>query len=118
MFLNSVLVLNFLSLLLFYFINFPFCLVHVVLLVLLRARPKTRWYALKPTVYFKVDYVESQFRSTRDFVCSNPALEYLAGGMNYQLEHHLFPTMPRYMYPKLVPVVKQFAAENNLPYKV
>lgn len=66
----------------------------------------------------QVDYVESQFRSTRDFVCSNPGLEYLAGGMNYQLEHHLFPTMPRYMYPKLVPVIKKFAAENNLPYKV
>jgi len=66
----------------------------------------------------KVDYVESQFRSTRDFVCSNPGLEYLAGGMNYQLEHHLSPTMPRYMYPKLVPVIKKFAAENNLPYKV
>jgi len=66
----------------------------------------------------KVDYVESQLRSTRDFVCSNPLFEYLSGGMNYQVEHHLFPTMPRYKYPALVPVLKKFAAENNLPYKV
>lgn len=35
-----------------------------------------------------------QFRSTRDAVCSNPFSEWLWGGMQYQLEHHLFPTMP------------------------
>mmetsp|Transcript_47851 Transcript_47851/g.108585 ORF Transcript_47851/g.108585 Transcript_47851/m.108585 type:complete len:490 (+) Transcript_47851:99-1568(+) len=66
----------------------------------------------------KVDYVESQFRSTRDFVCSNPLFEYLSGGMNYQVEHHLFPTMPRYKYPALVPILKDFAAKNNLTYRV
>ncbi len=33
----------------------------------------------------KVDFVETQLRSTRDFVCSNPLFEYLAGGMNYQV---------------------------------
>lgn len=66
----------------------------------------------------EADYVESQFRSTRDFVCSNPFFEYLSGGMNYQLEHHLFPTMPRYKYPKLIPIVKQFAKENGLEYRV
>jgi hypothetical protein len=36
----------------------------------------------------------------------------------FQLEHHLFPTMPRYKYPALVPVIKQFALDNGLPYKV
>jgi len=66
----------------------------------------------------KADFVETQFRTTRDFVCSNPIFEYFAGGMNYQLEHHLFPTMPRYKYPALVPVIKQFAAENGFEYKV
>jgi len=66
----------------------------------------------------KVDYVESQLRSTRDFECSNPLFEYLSGGMNYQVEHHLFPTMPRYKYPALVPIIKQFAADHGLPYKV
>ena len=37
---------------------------------------------------------------------------------NSQVEHHLFPTMPRYKYPALVPVVKAFAAAHGLPYKV
>lgn len=66
----------------------------------------------------KLGYVESQFRSTRDFVCSNPLFEYLSGGMNYQLEHHLFPTMPRYRYPKLVPILKRWAEEQGLEYRV
>lgn len=37
--------------------------------------------------------------------------------MQYQLEHHLFPTIPRYKYRDLVPLVKQFAEENDLEYK-
>jgi fatty acid desaturase len=65
----------------------------------------------------KVDFVENQLRATRDFDCSNPLNEYLAGGMNYQIEHHLFPTMPRYKYPALQKVLKKFASENNLTYR-
>ncbi|CAN0270706.1 unnamed protein product [Ectocarpus fasciculatus] len=37
--------------------------------------------------------------------------------MQYQLEHHLFPTLPRYKYRHLVPLVKKFAEENGLEYK-
>jgi len=64
------------------------------------------------------EFVHGQFRSTRDAVCSNPFSEWLWGGMQYQLEHHLFPTMPRYKYPKLVPLVKKFAEENNLDFRI
>jgi len=64
------------------------------------------------------EFVEGQFRSTRDAVCSNPFSEWLWGGMQYQLEHHLFPTMPRYRYPALVPHVKKFAEENGLEFRI
>lgn len=37
--------------------------------------------------------------------------------MQYQLEHHLFPTIPRYKYRDLVPLVKKFADDNGLEYK-
>jgi len=47
----------------------------------------------------KYDFVEAQFRSTRDATCNNPISHILWGGMQWQLEHHLFPTMPRYRYP-------------------
>lgn len=63
------------------------------------------------------EFCDAQYRSTRDAVCSNPFSEWLWGGMQYQLEHHLFPTMPRYKYPALVPHVKKFAEDNNLEFR-
>ena len=38
--------------------------------------------------------------------------------MQYQLEHHLFPTMPRYNYPAMRPRIHQFAKENGMQYHV
>lgn len=64
----------------------------------------------------KYNYVVDQFRTTRGVYCRNPLSEYFFGGMQYQLEHHLFPTMPRYYYPALRPLVRKFAEENGLQY--
>ncbi len=66
----------------------------------------------------KYDFVEAQFRSTRNAACNNPLSNILWGGMQWQLEHHLFPTMPRYKYPALAARVKEFAAEQQLEYRV
>jgi fatty acid desaturase len=64
----------------------------------------------------KYHYVNDQFRTTRGVYCGNLFSEYFFGGMQYQLEHHLFPIMPRYHYPALRPLVRKFAEENNLQY--
>jgi len=65
------------------------------------------------------DYVKAQFNSTRDAdVSKNKFVQWLWGGMDTQLEHHLFPSMPRYKYHKLRPLVQQFAAANNLDYRI
>lgn len=45
-------------------------------------------------------------------------IDWLWGGLNYQIEHHLFPTMPRHNLAKVMPMVKNFCAENDLPYMV
>ena len=50
-------------------------------------------------------------------MCSNPFSEWLWGGMQYQLEHHLFPTMPRYRYPQLVPHVRALCEEHGVEYR-
>ena len=63
-------------------------------------------------------FVSDQFRTTRGIIIDNYFMAYLFGGMQYQLEHHLFPTMPRYYYPKLRPMIKAFAEKNNLDYKL
>lgn len=60
---------------------------------------------------------QTQFMGTRDVICPDWITEYIFGGMQYQLEHHLFPTMPRYKYRSLAPVVEKWAKENGLDYK-
>jgi fatty acid desaturase len=64
---------------------------------------------------YQPDWVTAQFQSTRNAVLTNPFSEWLWGGMQYQLEHHLFPSMPRSKYPKLRERIMQFAKDNNVP---
>eukprot|EP00094_Tigriopus_californicus_P014465 TCALIF_14052-PA protein Name:"Similar to fadB Delta(5) fatty acid desaturase B (Dictyostelium discoideum)" AED:0.05 eAED:0.05 QI:0/1/0/1/1/1/2/0/327 len=51
---------------------------------------------------------------------SNVAGEFLCflnGGLNYQIEHHLFPRIHHGHYPKIAPVVKEFCQEKGIPYQ-
>jgi fatty acid desaturase len=64
---------------------------------------------------YQGDWVTAQFLSTRNAVTTNPFSEWLWGGMQYQLEHHLFPSMPRNKYPMLRERMMQFATDNNIP---
>lgn len=64
---------------------------------------------------YQPDWVQAQFWSTRNAVMTNPFSEWLWGGMQYQLEHHLFPSMPRAKYPALSKRLKQFAKDNSIP---
>eukprot|EP01116_Phalansterium_solitarium_P016175 TRINITY_DN36_c0_g1_i1.p1 TRINITY_DN36_c0_g1~~TRINITY_DN36_c0_g1_i1.p1 ORF type:complete len:391 (+),score=133.43 TRINITY_DN36_c0_g1_i1:130-1302(+) len=62
-------------------------------------------------------FVEDQFRTTRDVHSDNVLFNYLWGGMQFQLEHHLFPTMPKYRYQALVPLLQKWARENGVEYR-
>ena len=64
---------------------------------------------------YQPDWVQAQFMSTRNAVTTNPFSEWLWGGMQYQLEHHLFPSMPRSKYPALKGILQEFAEKNNIP---
>lgn len=64
---------------------------------------------------YQPDWVTAQYQSTRNAVTTNPFSEWIWGGMQYQLEHHLFPSMPRSKYPKLKPILQKFAEDNNIP---
>ncbi|KAJ9529208.1 hypothetical protein QJQ45_007866 [Haematococcus lacustris] len=62
------------------------------------------------------DFVTSQMVSTRNI---NPGLlaDWLMGGLNYQIEHHLFPTMPRHSFSRVRRDIMEFCARHNLPYE-
>jgi len=38
------------------------------------------------------------------------------GGLNYQIEHHLFPSMPRANLRRAQPIVQRFCLDNQIPY--
>ena len=44
-------------------------------------------------------------------------LDYSAGGLNYQIEHHLFPTLPRHNLSKVQQKVQQLCEKHGLHYE-
>jgi fatty acid desaturase len=56
-----------------------------------------------------------QITSTRNIIPSWPIF-YLMGGLNFQIEHHLFPTMSRFKSAETRMIVKEFCKERNIPY--
>jgi fatty acid desaturase len=42
--------------------------------------------------------------------------DYFYSGLNYQIEHHLFPTMPRVNFSRVKPIVTQFCQERSIPF--
>ena len=45
-----------------------------------------------------------------------PFTDAALGGLNYQIEHHLFPSMPRANLRRAQPIVQRFCAERGIPY--
>ena len=59
---------------------------------------------------------EYQMRTTSNFANSNPIVNFLAGGLNFQIEHHLFPQICHIHYKEIKPIVRSTAIEHGLPY--
>ncbi len=59
-----------------------------------------------------------QVESTVDFCPDNPVLTWLLGGLNFQIEHHLFPRVPHTHYPKIAHIVRRTADKYDVRYTV
>ena len=57
-----------------------------------------------------------QLYTTANFSSSSPLAAFITGGLNQQVEHHLFPNICSCHYPKLGEIVKETAKEFNHPY--
>jgi len=44
-------------------------------------------------------------------------IDFMHGFLNYQIEHHLFPSMPLSYYQKMQPIVKEICKKHNLEYR-
>jgi fatty acid desaturase len=63
----------------------------------------------------QVSYLERQVLSSRN-ITPNPFWDFVFGGLNYQVEHHLFPNMPRVNFSRARQFVKPFCIEHGLGY--
>jgi len=57
-----------------------------------------------------------QVKTTCDFSPNSRVISWLVGGLNYQIEHHLFPRVSHVHYPALSKIVKEKCEAFNLPY--
>ena len=62
------------------------------------------------------DWAVNQLYNTANFAPKSTWFSWYVGGLNFQVEHHLFPNISHVHYKKLSEIVKQTAAEYDLPY--
>ena len=57
-----------------------------------------------------------QLETTSNYANGSSLLSWYAGGLNFQIEHHLFPHICHIHYKKIAPIVKATAKEFGIPY--
>lgn len=62
------------------------------------------------------DWAAHQLKTTADFAQKSIFFSWFVGGLNFQVEHHLFPNICHVHYKKIAPIIKKTAQEFNLPY--
>jgi linoleoyl-CoA desaturase len=59
-----------------------------------------------------------QVETTVDFSPGNPVITWYVGGLNYQIEHHLFPRVSHVHYPRIARIVAQACRRHGIRYNV
>lgn len=63
----------------------------------------------------KIDYLRRQVLTSRN-IRGGPFVDVALGGLNYQIEHHLFPSMPRPNLRRAQPIIRDYCAEVGVAY--
>ena len=64
------------------------------------------------------DWAIHELHTTSDFARNNLFLNWYVGGLNFQIEHHLFPNISHIHYRKIAPIVERTAKEYGLNYNL
>lgn len=64
------------------------------------------------------NWFEHQLQNTSNFSPNSPVLSWFIGGLNYQIEHHLFPNISHVHYRKISKIIAETAKDYDLPYYV
>lgn len=89
-------------------LSFVFQLAHIV--------PKTETPLPDEGGNMKNTWAIHQLYTTANFAPKNWFINFYTGGLNHQVEHHIFPHISHIHYKKIANIVKETAKEFNLPY--
>lgn len=62
------------------------------------------------------NFLKHQVKTAQNFGRGSIFCYIYSGGLNYQIEHHLFPFVNHCHLPMLAPAVKEICAKHNVPY--
>lgn len=62
------------------------------------------------------EWAAHQVKTTSNFAPKNKIISWLVGGLNFQVEHHLFPRVSHVHYPAISKIVEEKCKEYQLPY--
>lgn len=57
-----------------------------------------------------------QLKTTANFATRNKFISWWVGGLNFQIEHHLFPKISHVHYPAISKIIKRACSEFGIPY--
>lgn len=72
--------------------------------------------ALDETKHIETAWAEHELKTTSNFAMRSKTISWFVGGLNYQIEHHLFPRVSHVHYPALSEIVQEKCREYRLPY--
>jgi linoleoyl-CoA desaturase len=75
-------------------------------------------FSTPDTEVYKIDdeWAVHQIKTTANFATKSKIVSWFTGGLNFQVEHHLFPRISHIHYPKISELVKETCAQFNISY--
>lgn len=77
---------------------------------------ETEFFVPNENLSLENNWAIHQMKTTANFAKKNLPLSWFVGGLNYQIEHHLFPNICHIHYSKIAKIVKKTAQEYHVPY--
>jgi linoleoyl-CoA desaturase len=72
--------------------------------------------ATQPDNRIEDEWAVHQLKTTANFATKNKFITWWVGGLNFQIEHHLFPRVSHIHYPRIAEIVKKTCADMKAPY--
>ncbi len=62
------------------------------------------------------EWAKHQVKTTANFAPKSKIINWYVGGLNYQIEHHLFPKVSHVHYPAISGIIQKYCKKHDVPY--